>query len=194
MRLTTNSNFCGKLSDHCVLDRAFKCLLKKHLAILYRTPSSGAWPGSGPRPMNETKSSALKLSSFAGVGKDQNNSAKPKQNQAKKGGNGKTSENRIYFSVLKSHITEVEFPACLNILLVICPLWKPSKGNYRGFFMVKLCTMVVFLLFKMWVDSGGMAPSVFFVLEDLHLLRYRKKMQVVKNRPEAMCHSPKPLG
>jgi len=78
--------------------------------------------------MNETKLIALNGSSFAG-----------------EGGRSRTSENRIYFSVLKSHITEVMFLAYLDVLLVACSLQKPSKGKRGVFFLLKLCTRVVFL-------------------------------------------------
>lgn len=139
MRLTANraykvSQIFGRLSDHCVPDGAFKCLLKKYPALSVRAPFSGAGPGR----VNEAKLIAQNCSSFT-----------------EGGGGSRTWENRIYFSFLKSRITGVMFPAYLNILLVTHSLQKPSEQSVVGFlfvfvFLMKLWTRVVWLSFYFW--------------------------------------------
>lgn len=139
VRLTANraykvSQIFGRVSDHCVPDGAFKCLLKKYPALSVRAPFSGAGPG----PMNEAKLIARNYSSFT-----------------EGGGGSRTWENRIHFSVLKSRITGMMFPAYLHVLLVTCSLQKKSVlcvfcfwFFFFHFFLVKLCTRVVFLFLR----------------------------------------------
>lgn len=133
--------------------------------------------------MNETKLTALNCNSLVG-------------RRGERHTQSRISKNRVYFSVLKSHITEAMFPAYLNVLLLTCSMQKPSKG--KRVFSDEVVHQGCLFIFETFMNSRRMSPLVFFIPENLHLLRYgnnnHKKIQVVKYRGEPMCHGPRPLG
>lgn len=166
VRLTTNraykvSQIFGKLSDHCVPDGAFKCLLKKVSSIITGSPVLWSWART--HEWNKADSSELQQL-CRGSGKRTKPSPEtqptPKQNNNEK---SRASENRIYFCVLKSHITEARFPAYLNVSLVTRSLQKPSKGKC-GFFSDEMVHGVVVLFLKhVWTQEGWI-PKCFSFL------------------------------